>query len=93
MAQEPEVESEGEDRAHEREIDHAEDGPRCPLDRRITLRGERHHRVEAEALEVAARIAQLKQPAFRNNKRLAQGPTVELITSTLDTNIKALMPS
>jgi enoyl-CoA hydratase len=50
-------------------------------------------RVEAEALEVAARLAQLKQPAFRNNKQLAHGPTVELITSTLDANIKALMPS
>lgn len=48
-------------------------------------------RVEAEALGAAARLAQLKQPAFRNNKRLAHGATVELIRSTLEQNIDALM--
>lgn len=50
-------------------------------------------RLEGEVLEVAARLGALKQPAFRNNKRLAHGPTVELIRSTLDANIAALMPS
>ena len=50
-------------------------------------------RVEAEALEVAVRLGQLKQPAFRNNKRLAHAPIVELISSTLDENIQQLMPS
>ena len=50
-------------------------------------------RLEAEALEVAARLGQLKQPAFRNNKRLAHGATVDLILSSLDENIKQLMPS
>jgi len=49
--------------------------------------------LEAEALAVAARLGQLKQPAFRNNKRLAHGATVELILSSLDENIKQLMPS
>jgi enoyl-CoA hydratase len=50
-------------------------------------------RVESVALEHAARLAQLKQPAFRNNKRQAHRETVELIRSTLDENIDALMPS
>ena len=50
-------------------------------------------RVEPVALEHAARLAQLKQPAFRNNKRQAHRETVELIRSTLDANIDALMPS
>ena len=50
-------------------------------------------RLEAEVFEAAARLGALKQPAFRNNKRLAHGPTVELIRSTLDANIARLMPS
>ncbi len=50
-------------------------------------------RVEAEAREVAARLAQLKQPAFRNNKRLAHGETINLILSTLEENVDGLMPS
>jgi enoyl-CoA hydratase len=50
-------------------------------------------RVEAVSIEAAQRLAKLKQPAFRNNKRLAHGPTVELIRSTLDSNIAALMPA
>jgi len=50
-------------------------------------------RIEAVAIEAAQRLAQLKQPAFRNNKRLAHGATVELIRSTLDSNIAALMPA
>lgn len=50
-------------------------------------------RLEAEALEVAGRLGQLKQPAFRNNKRLAHAATVDLILSGLDENIKSLMPS
>lgn len=50
-------------------------------------------RVEAEALEAAARLAQLKQPAFRNNKRQAHRETVDLIRSTLEQNIDRLMPS
>ena len=49
-------------------------------------------RVEAASIEAAQRLAKLQQPAFRNNKRLAHGPTVELIRSTLDSNIAALMP-
>lgn len=50
-------------------------------------------RVEAEALAAAGRLAQLKQPAFRNNKRLAHAEVVELIRSTLDDNIDSLMPA
>jgi len=50
-------------------------------------------RVEPAAIAAAQRLAALKQPAFRNNKRLAHGATVELIRSTLDSNIAALMPA
>ena len=50
-------------------------------------------RVEAEALEVAVQLAGLKQPAFRNNKRLVRGATVDRILSTLEENIEQLMPS
>ena len=49
--------------------------------------------LEAEVFEAAARLGKLKQPAFRNNKRLAHGPTVDLILSTLEENISGLMPS
>lgn len=47
--------------------------------------------LETEALAVACRLAELKQPAFRNNKRLAHGPTVEAIRARLDANLEALM--
>ncbi|HEB90601.1 MAG TPA: crotonase/enoyl-CoA hydratase family protein [Deltaproteobacteria bacterium] len=49
-------------------------------------------RVEAECLEAARRLAALKQPAFRNNKRLAHEETVHRILSTLDENLDSLMP-
>ncbi len=48
-------------------------------------------RLEAECLEAARRLATLKQPAFRNNKRLAHAETVDLILSTLDENLDRLM--
>ncbi len=49
-------------------------------------------RLEAECLEAASRLATLKQPAFRNNKRIAHAETVDLIVSTLDENLDSLMP-
>lgn len=49
-------------------------------------------RLEAECLDAAARLAKLKQPAFRNNKRLAHAETVDLILSTLEENLDSLMP-
>ncbi len=49
--------------------------------------------LESKALEVAARLGALKQPAFRNNKRLAHGPTVEHILSTLDADMDRINPS
>ncbi len=49
-------------------------------------------RLEAECLEAATRLAGLKQPAFRNNKRLAHAETVDLILSTLDENLDLMMP-
>jgi enoyl-CoA hydratase len=48
-------------------------------------------RLEAEALDAAARLGALKQPAFRNNKRLTHGPIVERILSNLDENVTGLM--
>jgi enoyl-CoA hydratase len=50
-------------------------------------------RLEAECVEAATRLAGLKQPAFRNNKRIAHSETVDTILSTLDDNLDALMPS
>ena len=47
--------------------------------------------VESECIAAATRLAQLKQPAFRNNKRLAHGDTIERILSTLDENMASLM--
>ena len=49
-------------------------------------------RLEAECLEAAARLAALKQPAFRNNKRIAHAETVDVILSTLDENLDRMMP-
>jgi len=52
--------------------------------------------VEPEALEpevmgTARRLAALKQPAFRNNKRHAHGETVDRIRATLDADLEALI--
>ena len=49
--------------------------------------------VEPKAIEVAARLGALRQPAFRNNKRLVRGPTYELVSSTLEANVDSLMPN
>ncbi len=49
-------------------------------------------RLETECIEAAVRLATLKQPAFRNNKRIAHAETVELILSTLDENLDRLIP-
>ncbi len=49
-------------------------------------------RLEARALEVATRFATtLKQPAFRNNKRMAHAPTYEKLASTIEANVQSLM--
>ena len=49
-------------------------------------------RLEAECVEAAVRLATLKQPAFRNNKRTAHAETVDKILSTLDENLDGLIP-
>ena len=49
-------------------------------------------RLEAECLEAATRLATLKQPAFRNNKRIAHAETVDVILSTLEENLDEMMP-
>lgn len=47
--------------------------------------------VEAQAFATARRLATLKQPAYRNNKRLAHGDAAERIRSTLDENLAQLI--
>lgn len=47
--------------------------------------------LEAEAISTARRLAELKQPAFRNNKRQAHAGTIERIRATIDANLEALM--
>lgn len=49
--------------------------------------------LEARAIEVATRLGALRQPAFRNNKRLAHAPTYEKLVGTIDANVDSLMPS
>ena len=48
-------------------------------------------RLEDEALAAAARLGELKQPAFRNNKRLAHAETVARVRESLVENVSALM--
>jgi enoyl-CoA hydratase len=48
--------------------------------------------LETECRNAARRLGDLKQPAFRNNKQIAHEATVQRILSTLDENLKALMP-
>jgi enoyl-CoA hydratase len=48
-------------------------------------------RLEDEALASAARLGELKQPAFRNNKHLAHAQTVERVRSNLVENVSNLM--
>ena len=48
--------------------------------------------LEARALEVATHFAtNLKQPAFRNNKRLSHGPVAASIAERLEADIQAVM--
>jgi enoyl-CoA hydratase len=48
-------------------------------------------RLEPEALAAAARMAELAQPAFRNNKRIAHAETVERVRSNLVQNVSKMM--
>ncbi len=48
-------------------------------------------RLEDEVLEAAARLGKLKQPAFRNNKRIAHAKTVERVRSNIVENVSGLM--
>ncbi|MEZ4333403.1 MAG: crotonase/enoyl-CoA hydratase family protein [Myxococcota bacterium] len=47
--------------------------------------------LESEVMATARRLAALKQPAFRNNKRHAHGETVDRIRSTLDADLEGLI--
>ncbi len=65
--------------------------PQGALDVGILDRVVDPERVEAEAMEAAARLGELKQPAFRNNKRIAHRETVERVRSNLVENVSGLM--
>ena len=48
--------------------------------------------LDARALEVATKMATtLQQPAFRNNKRMAHAPTIELLAESIEGNVTSLM--
>ena len=50
--------------------------------------------LDARALEVATHFAtNLKQPAFRNNKRLSHGPTADSIAERLEADMKKAFPA
>ena len=48
-------------------------------------------RLEAEAIVAAARLGELKQPAFRNNKRRAHEKTIDRILAKIDEDVAGLM--
>jgi enoyl-CoA hydratase len=48
-------------------------------------------RLEAEAFAAAARLGELKQPAFRNNKRLAHGSVAERVRAGIVENLTKQM--
>jgi enoyl-CoA hydratase len=66
-------------------------GPESAVDAGFLDRLVAPDELESEALAVAGRLAELKQPAFRNNKRLAHGSTIESLRAKLDANLEALM--
>ena len=65
--------------------------PRGAMDAGILDRVVDPDRLEDEALAAASRLGQLKQPAFRNNKRIAHAKTVERVRSNLVENVSSLM--
>jgi enoyl-CoA hydratase len=65
--------------------------PQGAVDAGILDRLVEPERLEDEALAAAARLGKLKQPAFRNNKRLAHAETVLRVREGLVENVSALM--
>ena len=65
--------------------------PKGAVDAGILDRVVEPSQLEDEALAAAARLSELKQPAFRNNKRIAHAKTVERIRSNLVENVSKLM--
>ncbi len=50
--------------------------------------------VESRAIEVAAKLGALRQPAYRNNKRLSHRPVHERLISNLEADVKSgMLPS
>lgn len=50
--------------------------------------------LEARAIEVATGLGALRQPAFRNNKRLSHGPVHERLAAHLEDDVKrGMLPS
>jgi enoyl-CoA hydratase len=65
--------------------------PQGAVDAGILDRVVAPERLEDEALEAAARLGALNQPAFRNNKQIAHAKTVERVLSNLVENVSHLM--
>jgi enoyl-CoA hydratase/carnithine racemase len=79
-------------RHHDRVIVHSTIlDPKAAVDAGILDRIVDPDRLEEEALAAAIRLGELKQPAFRNNKRIAHAETVERVRSNLVENISKMM--
>jgi len=65
--------------------------PKGAVDAGILDRLVAPERLEDETLAAAARLGELKQPAFRNNKRIAHAATVERVRANLVANVSKQM--
>jgi len=65
--------------------------PKGAVDAGILDRVVAPERLEDEAIVAAARLGELKQPAFRNNKQIAHAATVDRIRDSLEANVSKLM--
>lgn len=66
-------------------------GPEAAVDAGFLDRVVEPDAVEREAFAAAGRLAALKQPAFRNNKRHAHGDAVDRIRATLEADLEGLI--
>lgn len=79
-------------RHYDRVVVHSEIyGPEAAVDAGFLDRVVEASSLETEVFAAARRLAGLKQPAFRNNKRLAHGDVVQRIRANLDANLDGLM--
>lgn len=79
-------------RHYDRVVVHSEIyGPEAAVDAGFLDRVVAPAELEGEVLSAARRLGALKQPAFRNNKRLAHGEVAQRMRSNLDANLEGLM--